>query len=126
MLRKGILFVLLVVIGIVIYNYIYQDHRDISSEKPDFEMLSQDIASQFSSQAAQSEKVYIDKTIQIEGAITELNESDLTIDDAVFCQFNTTTLSALAVGKNIRVKGRCIGFDDLLEQVKLNECTIIE
>ncbi len=125
--KKGIFILLLIlVLGIFGYNYLYQDHRDISAEKPDFEMSSQDIVSKFELELSKSEKVYNDKTIQVNGVITELNASDLTLDDAVFCQFSEPLGENLKIGENLNIKGRCIGFDDLLEQVKLNECSIIK
>jgi hypothetical protein len=30
----------------------------------------------------------------------------------------------LKVNDSVTVKGRCIGFDDLLEEIKLDQCTI--
>ena len=126
-MRKIIVFILLLVIlGVLGYNYLYQDHRDISTEKPDIEITSQEISNQFTSNSVLSEQKYIDKVIQVSGMITELNSSDLTLDDAVFCQFKDNIDTAFKIGDNLTLKGRCIGYDDLLEQVKLNESTIIK
>jgi hypothetical protein len=126
-MRKIIVFILLLVIlGVLGYNYLYQDHRDISTEKPDIEITSQEISNQFTSNSVLSEQKYIDKVIQVSGMITEINELDLTIDDAVFCQFKDKIDPAFKVGDNLTLKGRCIGYDDLLEQVKLNESIIIK
>lgn len=107
------------------YKYIYKDHRDISKEKPDFEIESVILAKEFGMDVALSQQKYLDKTIAVSGIITELNETDITIDDAVFCQFQNRFEKALNVGDEVIIKGRCIGFDDLLEQVKLTECFLI-
>jgi len=125
-MRKRIVFILLLMIlGFLGYNYLYQDHRDISLEQPDFTVASEKIAAEFSSESQVSEQKYIDKAIQVTGIITELNNSDLTLDNSVFCQFKTPITSILKLDEQLTIKGRCIGYDDLLEQVKLNECTII-
>jgi hypothetical protein len=34
-------------------------------------------------------------------------------------------LSKLKVNDTIVVKGRCIGYDDLLEEIKLDQCSIV-
>jgi len=125
MRKKGIFILVLLLIGILGYNYLYQDHRDISSEKADYMITSNDLAVQFSSDTQASEQRYLDKTIQITGTVTELNKQDLTLDDKVFCQLTDTLRSSIDLGKNLTIKGRFIGYDDLLDQVKLNECILI-
>lgn len=125
MRKKAIFILILAVLGILGYNYLYQDHRDIASEEPDFIVSSLSIVNEFSVNAQESEQKYIDKTLEISGTITELNVGDLTLDDAVFCQFSNA-ISNLEIGQEIKLKGRLIGFDDLLEQVKLNECSFIK
>jgi hypothetical protein len=126
MRKKGILVLILVAMGVVTYNYIYQDHRDISEEKPDVIVSSEEFIKQFSVNPQISEQQYNDQTIQITGTISEINNSDLTLDDAVFCQFKSVVNESLSLGDTLAIKGRCIGYDDLLEQVKLNECLIVK
>jgi len=126
MRKKGIFVILVLLLGVLAYNYLYQDHRDISEETPGFAITSTKIANEFSSNSVLSEQKYIDKTIEVSGMITELNTTDLTLDDAVFSQFPKKISTDLKVGDTLTLKGRCIGYDDLLEQIKLNECTIIE
>jgi len=59
------------------------------------------------------------------GSVTEINKNFLTLDDKIYCKFdgvipNNNTKSL------IEIKGRCIGFDSLLEQIKLDQCSILE
>ncbi len=126
MRKKGLFFLLLVVIGLLVYNYLYQDHRDISEETAEIITTSEKITEEFVNESQINEQKYIDKTIQVSGTITELNDSDLTLDEGVFCQFKMSLKENLSLGDKIILKGRCIGYDDLLEQVKLNECTLID
>ena len=126
MRKKGLFFLLLVVAGLLGYNYLYQDHRDISQETAEIITTSDKITEEFANESYISEQEYLDKTIQVSGTITELNDSDLTLDEGVFCQFKMNLKENLSLGDKIILKGRCIGYDDLLEQVKLNECTLID
>jgi hypothetical protein len=121
-MRKWIIILILLILGILAYNYIYKDHRNIESEKAEFVLTSIELSKQFSSNPIDAEQKYLNRTIEVSGTITEFNNTNLTLDQKVFCQFmqEITTNS-----KTIRVKGRFIGYDDLLEQIKLDQCIIV-
>lgn len=106
------------------YNYIYQDHRDIEKETVAFTLKSNDLISEFQENQTSAETKYLNKTILVTGNISEINNTDLTINDAIFCSFNTDKINTLTTKTNISIKGRCIGYDELLEQVKLDQCSI--
>ncbi len=125
-MRKWIIILALVVIGGILgYNYIYQDHRNIESEAAEFSMVSTEIAKLFSEDAMSAEQQFLNKTIEVSGLISDINTNDITIDDSIFCQFSNTIETTLDEDDKIKIKGRVIGYDDLLEQVKLDQCTII-
>jgi len=125
-MRKWIIIlVITVVVSIFGYNYIYQDHRDIESEQAEFTMTSSEINQLFSENSTSAEQKFLNKTIEVSGLITGINSNDITIDDSVFCQFSNNLETSLDKNENIKIKGRVIGYDDLLEQVKLDQCTII-
>ncbi|WP_425597747.1 OB-fold protein [Winogradskyella flava] len=120
-----ILAVILIIAAIFGYNYIYQDHRDIETETAEFSISSSEIATLFSEDITSAEQKFLNKTIEISGIISEINTNDITIDDKAFCQFSDVITTALDKTDTIKIKGRVIGYDDLLEQVKLDQCTII-
>ncbi|WP_452603400.1 OB-fold protein [Pontimicrobium sp. MEBiC06410] len=120
-----IILLIAVIGGYLGYSYIYQDHRDIDAEKPEFIVTSDAIAKEFAEDATTAETKYLNKTIMVSGNITEVNAKDLTINNTLFCNLskgNETT--KFKINDNITIKGRCIGYDDLLEQVKLDQCSI--
>jgi len=121
-MRKWIILVVLIIIGFLVYNYIYKEHRDISSERSEFVMQSADLTNEFKINPSASEKKYLNKTIEVHGTITELNEFDLTLDENIFCQFNPEIATE---SNEVTIKGRFIGFDDLLEQIKIDQCNIL-
>lgn len=126
MKRKLIVLLVLILLAFVGYKYIYQDHRDIQKEQAEFVVTSNYIANEFFQNPIETEKKYLNKTVQISGTITEINENDITLNNTVFCQFANTINSTLKTNDIITVKGRCIGYDDLLEIVKIDQSTIIE
>ena len=124
-MKKWIIIIVLVLIGYLVYSYLYQDHRNIKTEQAVFIVSSIEINNEFSKSITQSETKYLNKTIEISGVITEINNIDLTIDSNIFCLLNDTLSKAIKINTKIKIKGRCIGYDNLLEQVKLDQCHII-
>ncbi|MFT4612794.1 MAG: hypothetical protein ACJA1H_001722 [Glaciecola sp.] len=126
MRNRIIIFIVFIILGIVGYNYIYQSHRDIENENAQYEITSNKIASEFIENAIETETKYLNTTIEVIGMVSEKDSSTITLDDKVFCQFNTSFKNTIVFDSKIKIKGRVIGYDDLLEQVKLDQCTIIE
>ena len=122
-MRKWIVLITLIFLAVLAYNFIYQNHRDIESEKAEFVLTSIDISNEFTINASDSENKYLNKTLEINGTITELNEYDLTLDNKIFCQFKSKI--GVVTSKKVSIKGRFIGYDELLEQVKLDQCNIL-
>jgi antitoxin component YwqK of YwqJK toxin-antitoxin module len=116
---------ILVIIGVVGYNYIYQDHRNIEKESAEFTMTAMEIANLFKEDAINAEQTFLNKTIEVTGNVSDSNKSEIAIDSQVFCQF-VETIKEIKHNENIKIKGRVIGYDDLLEQVKLDQCSIIK
>ena len=117
--------VILIILTRVGYNYLYKDHRNIQSERAEFVIPSQQLMDEFSNNTASSEIKYLNKTLEISGLVTDFNKFTVTLNDGLFCQFQSKTPGILKRGTFIIIKGRCIGFDDLLEEIKLDQCSII-
>lgn len=123
-LRKLIILITLIVIAFFVYQYIYQDHRDINTEKPEFTLSSDDLILQFSKNTSEAEAKFLNKTIEVSGLVSEVNNQNLVISNTIFCQFSNPITSPIDINTPINIKGRCIGYDDLLEEIKLDQCTI--
>ncbi|HET8885996.1 MAG TPA: hypothetical protein VFM70_06550 [Salinimicrobium sp.] len=115
----GILLLLL----LVVYKYVYQEHRNIQKEDAAFVVTADTLGKEFLSNTTKSESLYLNKTIEVSGIVTELKKDFLILDQKVFCDFEETPKAK--IGDKISIKGRCIGYDDLMEQVKLDQCTLI-
>ena len=125
-MRNKIIYSLILVFGIIIaYNYMYPDHRSISEETVSYTLDADSLFNEFTEDSQQAELKYLDQTIIVSGVITSINANSVTISNKIYGQFETL-YSDLKVNDSIAVKGRCIGYDDLLEEIKLDQCSIIK
>lgn len=124
-MRKWILILAIIVIAFIGYNYVYHDHREISEEAATFHLSSIGLSNEFQINPQVSETKYHDKTIQVSGYISEVSTNFIILNSLVFCQFNDLQKKELQINQEVTIKGRFIGYDDLLEQVKLDQCHII-
>ena len=124
---KGLLaIVLLIIIALVIYNYIYKSHRNIKTEITSFVITASDLANEFTSDIENSNEKFLDKTLEISGIVTSVDKTSLEIENNISCYFDNTITNDQLLHKKITVKGRCIGFDELLDEIKIDQCTVIE
>lgn len=124
-MRKWSALLIIIIFAFLAYLYLYKDHRDIDKEKAEHSLSSADLFKNFSVDPINSEKKYLNKTIEVTGKITNQSKNTITLDQIVFCQFTNTSTLSLQMDSQIKVKGRFIGFDDLVEEVKLDQCSII-
>ena len=47
------------------------------------------------------------------------------INNKIFCKFDNI-VNKININDSIVVKGRCIGYDELLEEIKLDQCSIVK
>ena len=124
-MRNKIIVVLISIVGIIFtYNYLYPDHRSISEESVSYTLDAKSIFNEFKADSHQAELKYLDQTVVVSGLITSINSETITISNKIYCQFKALN-NDLKVNDSIVVKGRCIGFDDLLEEIKLDQCSIV-
>lgn len=126
MKRKWIIALVFILLAFAGYKYLYQNHRDIQKEKAEFAISSDVIINEFLQNSLEAEKKYLNKTIEISGVITEITQKDITLNNSVFCQFKNSINRKLNIKENITIKGRCIGYDDLLGIIKIDQSKILE
>lgn len=125
-IKYFIIFVVVIVALLIgAYQYVIKSGgRDLHSEKADFSILATTIIAEFSSNVDASSKKYIDKAIQIEGVVTEVSNKQILVEGQIVCQFDVQP--KVEVGQRIIIKGRFVGFDDLMSELKLDQCYLIQ
>lgn len=127
-MKKKILILLffVIVVFVIIYFYVYKQHRNITDEVSEYKVTVESFEREFNNNDSLANVKYLDKTIQINGNITSLEEDNksIIIDEKVYATFSENFPEGLTIGKEVYVKGRFVGYDDLLEQFKLDQITI--
>lgn len=107
------------------FGYLYRDSRNIHEENPVYTISSKALAGEYSQNAVAANSKYLNKTILVNGIVTHAADSVITLDSVIFCSFNRLSDKNL-VSKAIKIKGRCIGYDELFNEVKFDQCSIKE
>ena len=120
------LLILIVAIGIMGYNYIFQDHRDIKTEKVAFRLTATELATHFQNDEETARLQYENKTIVVSGQLTSIDGTSLVLDNKVFFALseNETPPTPNKLNTTISLKGRCLGYDSLLEEVNLDQASL--
>jgi hypothetical protein len=129
MMKKVIVLVLIVlVVGFGIYKYLYQGHRDIAAEEANFTTTVQDIYTSFNENDSLANAKYLDKTIALRGKISHIDVVNkiITVDEKLSARFTDKLPVNIKIQDSINLKGRLVGFDDLLEEIQLDQCTVVE
>jgi hypothetical protein len=126
-MKKVYITILFVVVSMIIgYNYIYKDHRNIATEKAHFILRSSSIISEFKADAEKAQKKYLNKSIELTGITTATDKRSITLNNSIFCTLSEDQKQNTALNKKTTIKGRFIGYDDLLEEIRLDQTTILK
>ncbi|WP_299681615.1 hypothetical protein [uncultured Tenacibaculum sp.] len=111
-------FILIVFLG---YKYTYKPHKTIEN----LTSIYTGNSIEFLQKASLDFKQWNTKIIKISGQVTAIDTKGITLDNQIFCQLkNVEKLSILNLNQKITIKGRVVGYDDLLEELKLNQCIL--
>lgn len=127
MKKRGLLILAIAVCSVpIIYMYINKPHRNISEEKAIAVFRGSDLYTSFSTDKKSFNKKNLDQTLIIQGQITSLEENGLVLNDRCYILFkNSGLITTLKNNQSIAVKGRYVGYDDLLERLKIDQASLI-
>ncbi|HQF47324.1 hypothetical protein C3L50_03620 [Flavobacterium alvei] len=104
------------------YNYImHGGARNLSSEETAYTVSSKSIANEFATNIEMSNKKYLEKAIAIKGTITKITGTEVIIDNSIICNLKELDPS-ITKDQVITLKGRVVGYDDLMGELKLDQC----
>lgn len=117
---------LLVMISASIYFYygvIFKEARNIASEAPDYSVTANKLIEDYNANPKKADALYLNKTIEITGKATKETDSVIVLENTVFCLFKEK-LKDKIIRNNITIKGKCIGYDELFMEVKIDQCSV--
>lgn len=121
---KTIIFSIVVVaiIAFTGFNYVmYGGARNLSTEETSFTVTSKSIANEFATNIEGSNKKYLEKAIAIKGTITKITGNEVVIDNSIICNLKDFDAS-IKKDQVVTLKGRVVGYDDLMGELKLDQC----
>ncbi|MFK5958670.1 MAG: hypothetical protein QM495_07335 [Lutibacter sp.] len=122
-------FIYLAVVGLIVslgYSYIYKNHRNIQNEEAIFIITTEQIFNEFQTNIIVANNKYLDKVIIISGNITSIDSIKIELNNKLMSYLIENHSNSIKVGDEITIKGRCIGYDELLEIVKIDQCIILK
>lgn len=126
-MKKKIIVILgILLIGLFLtYRYIYKSHRDISSEEADFTLTTATILNDYQTDEKKANAKYSDKTIIVKGKISEIDlaTKSVVLDGKLYGMMAAMD-ATLKVNDSVSLKGRFLGYDELLEEMKMDQITI--
>ncbi len=125
--KIALFFLAFLLLAFLAYSYIYKSHRDISSESV-IAVTSAQLLSEFKLDETAANQKYLDKAIEVEGKITQVDTKEFffVLDGKLFAVFQKKDFKVVNMSSPIVLKGRLIGYDNLLEEFKMDNCVIVE
>lgn len=110
--------VVIALIAFSAYSYLYKSHKNIVFTSVSFTGTS----IEFEKSVRRNAAMWLGKAVVIKGKITQIDKNGIMLDNKIYCQFNKLNNNLILAQTQITIKGRMLGYDDLLEEVKLDQC----
>lgn len=115
----------MIALGVSGYSYLfYSSARNVSSEEVVFNVSSKSIINEFDSNVEKSNQKYLEKAIAIKGIVSKINAKQVIIDNTIVCEL-TALDSNIKKDQIVTLKGRVVGYDDLMGEIKLDQCSVL-
>ena len=119
------LFAVILIVGFLSYSYIMTGGaRDLEKETSEFSVSATDVFGEFSNNSQMATTKELNKAVEITGKVTNVTENVITLEGKVSCQLQVS--DQVLLNSQVKIKGRVTGYDDLLEELKLDQCLVIK
>jgi hypothetical protein len=129
-LKKKLLLIAIVlcIFLFVAYKYIYADHRNISDEQATYSLLATELIEAYTTNAEDAETKFLDKVVEITGLASQINvkESNIALNEMIFAYVTSSNqLDDIQLNQLVKIKGRIIGYDEIMNEIKMDQCEIL-
>jgi hypothetical protein len=124
--------------AVLVYIFYYnKPHRDIQREAADFQLSAEEMVSEFMIDEVAAHRKFNDKVILISGKVNQVidRREDFSIilvegsGGLINCEINESyddLMDKIELGATAHIKGLYIGYNDLLNEIQLKQCSIEE
>ena len=112
--------------GTVFFTY-NKPHKDFSATQADITLEAAELYEHYQNDLSDANLKFLDKVLLVNGPVTELNSNLVIIGGNIVCSLDSSYVLGTGIKLNdkISVKGRCIGYDDLFGEVRIDHCFIM-
>lgn len=115
-------FLLALAVGYAVISYAYKPHQTVDDREVKFTGKVE----AFSKTVAADAQPWQDVVVQLTGTISAIDANGFTLNNNTYCQLsNSEKISTFKKGQTVTIKARMIGYDDLLEELKLDQTKIV-
>jgi hypothetical protein len=108
-------------IGFAFYTLAMESPTSIENRKVDFTGSADELLLKITDHTEE----WQDKIVVVSGEVSSSDDKGIMLSRKIYCQLKQVTdLQKINPSNNISLKGRIIGYDDLLEELKLDQCII--
>jgi len=122
------LFPLFFIGSIIIYVIYNKPHKDFDKSPIEDTIESIDLISFYQDNPDNANTRFLDKFILVIGTITDIEKNIIILDSSIVCKLDPSQIitNQININNEVSVKGRCIGYDDLLEEVRIDHSFIMK
>ncbi len=127
-MKKYIFILVFILVLICGYFYVYKVHRTIATENEAYSGDVETLFLTYQEDELGANLKYLDKTILVSGVVSSLEKEHqtLVLNKQLFAVLTEEIPETLVKGSKLKIKGRLIGYDSLLEELKLDQCVIVK
>ncbi len=117
---------LLIILGASGYYYLthFYGKKNYQTENPDFVLTDNSLKKDFVSNETSATAKYTNKVVLVSGIVTQISEANVTLD-GVNCTMSAKN-ATLKVGDKVKIQGRLVGYDSLIEETQMDQCSVIK
>jgi len=122
----GLSLLVVALVGFAGFYYVmHGGARNLASEDTAFTVTAKNISTEFIANLEGSNKKYLEKAVAITGMVTAVSDTVVTVDNTIICNLKSPD-NTIKKDQAVTVKGRVVGYDDLMGELKLDQCFIIK
>lgn len=123
-LLLGFIGLVLLVFGGYYYMSYYYGVKDYSTTPAEYTLTSDALKGEFVSNEMVATQKYQNKAVEVTGVVKSVSSTDVSIE-GVSCKLASPDTS-VQTGSGVKIKGRVVGYDSLLEEVQIDQCTVVK
>jgi hypothetical protein len=108
------------------YLFLYKGHRNIDTETADYVVTISGLEKEFTANDSLAYAKYQNETIELTAQVTavDLANKGIVLGDKVFATFKDSVPKEVVSGETLKIKGRFLGYDELLQEFKIDQTSI--